>query len=43
MDWVTTEPRSMMDIVYEVLKQAIIKGELEPGERIVEKKIADML
>jgi len=35
--------KPIRDIVYEQLREAILKGELKPGERIIEKDYADRL
>jgi len=36
------EPKSIKDILYERLKTAIIKGELKPGERLIEQELSEM-
>lgn len=34
------EPKSIKDILYERIKNAIIKGELKPGERLIEQELS---
>ncbi len=36
------EPKSIKDILYDRLKTAIIKGELKPGERLIEQELSEM-
>lgn len=33
----------LRDVVFNTLRQAILKGELEPGERLMEIQLADRL
>lgn len=43
MTWepiVATDLRSVRDLVYERLRLAIIEGQLEPGERLIESEVA---
>lgn len=35
------ETKSIRDVVYEAIKRAIVKGELKPGERLVEQHLSE--
>ncbi|MHB8111810.1 MAG: GntR family transcriptional regulator, partial [Syntrophorhabdaceae bacterium] len=34
------KPRSMGDVAYDYLKQAIIKGDIPPGQRLIENQLS---
>lgn len=37
------KPRSMGDIAYDYLKQAIVKGDIPPGQRLIESRLSEQM
>ena len=37
------KPRSMGDIAYDYLKQAIVKGDIPPGQRLIENQLSSLM